>query len=155
MERISPPDIPVKIADTSATLRSCHVAVQYGRGNVHTDRSSGIWYSLRPSEIRQSSGTPALIVDHLIAIGSVQNNEVADKRGHDTGLNLVARWTVRMTSVTSESVIVGGSKSRQRSGSRKWIGDKVSDEIGCTGNITAEEVIRRAIRQDEVRCEGV
>src|SRR5262249_37321659 len=147
MERISLPDIPVEIADTSATLRSCHVAVQYGRGNVHADRSSGIWYSLRPSETRQSSGTPALIVDQMIAIGSVQNNEVADKRGHDTGFNLVARWTVRMTNVTSESVIVGGSKSRQGSGSWEWIGDQISDEIGCTGNITTEVVIRRAIRQ--------
>ena len=44
MERIALPDIPVEIPDASSTLRSGHVAAQYGRGNIHADRSSGIWY---------------------------------------------------------------------------------------------------------------
>jgi hypothetical protein len=135
--------------DTSAALGRAHVAVQGRRIVDDADRAGAIRNRLRPHE------TARMIVRQYIVVRSVQHYESACKGGGYPVMNFGTGGPISGAGIADELIIVRRAKVLQGRGSRERIRNQVPNEIPRARDIVHDDVIRRAIGENEVHREWV
>src|SRR5579883_1272552 len=151
---VSRPYIPIQMCNRYRfAVGQRDIAMHGWRISGDADGRSRRWHRLCPGETA-ADRSPVLIVLNRIAVRAVQHNEAAEKCRTDIALDFRTGWSIRMTDVACQKVVVGRSVNRTR-GSGQRIGHHVSDKIRGARDIAAKYVVRRTVHNEKIRRERV